>query len=82
MPHQDEPVYTIALSATAIAPEIDVLVGSTPDVHAHDLGDVVLGDSASATFTVHNAGSADLTVSQAFASDPAVTRPSASANRW
>ena len=60
----DEDPYHITFSGTGVAPEIDVGVGGTDDVHAHHFGPLVMGSSATATFTVRNEGTGGLVVSQ------------------
>jgi len=46
-------------------PQIDVGILGTPNVHAADLGGVVLGQSSSIVFTLSNNGGSDLHVTQA-----------------
>ena len=55
----------VSITVSADAPEIDVEIGGNDDVHSHDFGNVTVEQSASASFTVRNEGTATLTVSQA-----------------
>lgn len=63
----DENPFGIILTADAIAPEISVDQGPNNDVTAVDFGTVNLGTnpngSTTRTFTIHNSGDANLTVS-------------------
>jgi len=57
--------YENLISAGVGAPEIDVELDGTDDVHAHSFGSLDPGHSISKEFTVRNEGDADLVVTQA-----------------
>jgi hypothetical protein len=61
----DEDPFNFRITGTVVAPEIDVEVNGTDDVHTHTFGPVEVGQSVSQDFTVRNEGNADLVVSQA-----------------
>lgn len=82
----DEGTYPITFAGTGGAPEIDVECDGADDVHSHDFGEIVPGNSVSQAFTVRNESVAELRVTQVsglaapFSISP--TNGSGSADDW
>ncbi|MCF7958164.1 MAG: lamin tail domain-containing protein, partial [Phycisphaerae bacterium] len=71
--HVSEIVKTTS-TIDPMIPEIDVKIDGNGNIHTHDFGNnLLVGQSVSQVFTIHNSGPAELVISQAVISNPAFT---------